>query len=162
MVANLNQPIEKGQFGLQMLEGGRLTDAQLDTSRNAVRRMLKSEKSALLHMFAFPDRPISAKGNGTRMGKGKGAVDYFGTWVREGKVVMEISGARKELALKALNVASQMLPLKSRAIEQDVDMPVAPRVLPHFVLDRLARWVVVEYPRLNTNFPLQGRTGTAR
>lgn len=70
------------------------------------------------------------------MGKGKGPVDYFGTWVREGKVCMEIAGARKELAQKALRVAAQMLPLKSRIIERD-EVRVAPRCLPHFIRQKM-------------------------
>lgn len=73
------------------------------------------------------------------MGKGKGAVDYFGTWVREGKVCMEISGARKETAMKALNVAAQMLPLRCRIIEKNPEMRVPPRNLPHFVQQKLMK-----------------------
>lgn len=70
-----------GEYGLQTIEGGRLKDAQLDCIRTNLKRLLKAEKEAKLHLNVFPDRPITAKGNGTRMGKGKGAVDYFGCWV---------------------------------------------------------------------------------
>ncbi len=129
--------VYRGEYGLQLIEGGRLTDAQLDTSRQHVRRMLKSEKTAAFHMRCFPDRPVTAKGNGARMGNGKGAVDYFATWMAQGRIVMEISGATKQLALKALNVAARMLPLRSRIIEKNPNMLVAPRVLPHFILERL-------------------------
>jgi large subunit ribosomal protein L16 len=73
------------------------------------------------------------------MGKGKGAVDHFATWMAQGRIVMEISGARKDLAHKALDVAAKMLPLRSRIIPKNEEMPVAPRVLPWFVRQRLAQ-----------------------
>jgi ribosomal protein L16 len=95
-----------GDYGLQFLEGGRIKDCQLDTIRNNLKRILKTEKEAKLHLNVFPDRPVTAKGNGTRMGKGKGPVDYFGCWVSPGRLAIEISGARKDLSLKALLVAA--------------------------------------------------------
>lgn len=129
--------VYRGEYGLQVIDGGRLKDKQLDTARTAVKRILKVEKTALLHMRCHPDRPVTAKGNGARMGKGKGAVDYFATWMAQGRIVMEISGARRELAHKALQVAAAMLPLRSRIVAKDPLMPVAPRLLPHFVRQRL-------------------------
>eukprot|EP00842_Homolaphlyctis_polyrhiza_P000331 jgi/Hompol1/1299/HPOL_005553-RA len=92
----------KGQYGLQALEGLRLKDKQLDTARSMMRRVLKPEKAARVLMRVFPHRPVTAKGAETRMGKGKGMVDYYATWVSEGFVLVEVDGARKELAMKAL------------------------------------------------------------
>ncbi|KAI8926923.1 ribosomal protein L16p/L10e-domain-containing protein [Entophlyctis helioformis] len=129
--------VRTGEYGLQAFEGGRLKDKQLDAIRTLIRRILKKEKGAKLILRCFPHRPVSAKPLETRMGKGKGMVDYFATWVSEGRVIMEISGARKELALKALNVAAEALPIRTRIVERDDETLVAPRVVPHFVLKRL-------------------------
>ncbi|KAI8915788.1 ribosomal protein L10e/L16 [Gorgonomyces haynaldii] len=127
----------KGDYGLQVIEGGRLKDKQLDTLRLAVKRIIKQEKTAEMHMRCFPHRPVTAKGNGARMGSGKGSVDYFATWMGAGRIVLEIGGARKELAHKALSVAAAMLPLRTRIIEKDLNEQAAPRVLPHFIRQRL-------------------------
>ncbi|KAI9012952.1 ribosomal protein L10e/L16, partial [Gaertneriomyces semiglobifer] len=105
-----------GDYGLQVTEGGRLSDKQLDVARTAVRRTIKIEKGARFFLRCFPDRPVTSKGAETRMGKGKGAVDYFATWVAAGRVVIEVKGVRKELAEKALRVAASMLPLRTKII----------------------------------------------
>ncbi|KAL2911770.1 39S ribosomal protein L16, mitochondrial [Polyrhizophydium stewartii] len=126
-----------GEYGLQAFEGGRLKDKQLDSVRTMVRRVLKPEKGARFNLRIMPHRPVTAKGAQTRMGKGKGAVDYYATWVSPGAVLFEIKGARREVALKALDVAAQALPIRTRVVEKNPDMPYAPRLLPYFVLKRI-------------------------
>ncbi|KAJ3023711.1 mitochondrial ribosomal large subunit component [Thoreauomyces humboldtii] len=127
-----------GDYGLQALEGGRLSDKQLDSARTAIRRVIKPEKGSRFFLKCFPDRPVTSKGAETRMGKGKGAVDYFATWVAEGKVLIEVKGVRRELAEKAMRVAAAGLPIRTRFLAAQPGNRVPPRVLPHFVRKRLA------------------------
>ncbi|KAI9092693.1 ribosomal protein L10e/L16, partial [Phlyctochytrium arcticum] len=106
-----------GDFGLQALEGGRLSDKQLDNARTGIRRVLKKgEKGSRFFLRCFPDRPVTSKGAETRMGKGKGAVDYFATFVAEGRVIFEVKGLRQELAEKAMRVAAACLPIRTKFI----------------------------------------------
>ena len=93
-----------GDYGLQVLEGGRLSDKQLDVCRTAIKRQIKIEKEAKFILKVFPSRPVTRKPAETRMGKGKGAVDYFASWVPKGRVVFEVANCREEVALKALKV----------------------------------------------------------
>ncbi len=126
-----------GDYGLQALEGKRLEDKQLDNARTAIRRMIKAEKGSKLYLRCFPDRPVTSKGSEARMGKGKGAVEFYGKWVDEGSVLFEVKGVRLETAKEAMRVAGAALPLKTRFIEAPKDKEwVPPRVLPHFLLKR--------------------------
>ncbi|KAI8820864.1 ribosomal protein L16p/L10e-domain-containing protein [Fimicolochytrium jonesii] len=135
-----------GDYGLQALEGGRLSDRQLDAARTGIRRVIKSEKGSRFFLRCFPDRPVTSKGAETRMGKGKGAVDYFATFVAEGRVVFEVKGVRKELAEKAMRVAAACLPVRTKFVsEEDQKTRMAPRVLPFFVQRRLRDNEFLEY-----------------
>jgi large subunit ribosomal protein L16 len=111
---------------------------QIDVARSGIRRQLKNEKGASMILRCFPDRPVTRQAAETRMGKGKGSVDYFATWVAAGRVVFEVKGARPEIAEKALKVAGAFLPLKTRIIQRG-ESRIAPRVLPWFVKERLKR-----------------------
>lgn len=127
-----------GDYGLQALEGGRLSDKQLDNARTGIRRIIKQEKGSRFFLRCFPDRPVTSKGAETRMGKGKGAVEYFATFVAAGRVVIEVKGVRKELAEKALRVAAAALPIRTKFVEAPAEgSRVPPRVLPFFVRKRL-------------------------
>ncbi|KAI9205090.1 ribosomal protein L10e/L16, partial [Polychytrium aggregatum] len=105
-----------GEYGLQAAEGGRIRDKQLDNVKACVRLVMKSEKGAKLILRAFPDRPVTAKGAETRMGKGKGTVDYYATWVSEGRILFEIRGLPETSALEAFRIASQSLPIRTRVV----------------------------------------------
>jgi large subunit ribosomal protein L16 len=124
----------RGDYGLQTLEGGRLSDTQIDVCRQLIKKQIKNEKLSLFYLTCFPDRPVTSQPLETRMGKGKGSVEYFATWVRPGRVLFEIKNARKEVALKALKSAGICLPLKTRVVEKG---SVQPRVLPWFIKERL-------------------------
>ncbi|KAI8848545.1 ribosomal protein L10e/L16, partial [Chytridium lagenaria] len=106
-----------GNYGLRVTEGGRLKDKQLDQLRTIVRRALKEEKGAKFYFRVFTARPVSKKAAETRMGKGKGAVEYFASWVSRGRIVFEVKSTRRELALKALRIAAEALPLRTTVIE---------------------------------------------
>lgn len=126
-----------GDYALQVTEGGRLFDRQLDTARNMVRRIIKQDKGSKFILSQFPHRPVTSKGAETRMGKGKGVVEHFATWMRTGSIVFEVKGARTEIARRALRAAAGTLPLRSRIIKANPDMRVAPRCLPHFIMKSL-------------------------
>ncbi|TPX57901.1 hypothetical protein PhCBS80983_g03506 [Powellomyces hirtus] len=140
-----------GDYGLQALEGGRLSDKQLDSARTGIRRVLKAEKGSRFFLRCFPDRPVTSKGAETRMGKGKGAVDYFATFVAEGRVIVEVKGVRKELAEKAMKVAAAGFPIRTRfvsaAAPEGEQSRVPPRVLPFFVRQRLAKLEFAEFDK---------------
>ncbi|KXS19330.1 ribosomal protein L16 [Gonapodya prolifera JEL478] len=81
-----------GTYGLRVLRSVRMTARQLDATRNIIRRLLKPVKGARIYMRVFPDLPVTSKGAETRMGKGKGNVEFWACRVRAGKVIFEIAG----------------------------------------------------------------------
>ncbi|KAJ3330067.1 mitochondrial ribosomal large subunit component [Blyttiomyces sp. JEL0837] len=125
-----------GNYGLRVLEGGRIQDKQMDAARTLMRRVLKAEKGAKFHLRVFTDRPVSKKAAETRMGKGKGAVEFYASWVSKGRVVLEVSCMRKDLAEQALKAAAAAMPLRTEFVEQKEFPKVAPRCLPHFLKRR--------------------------
>ncbi|KAJ1556944.1 hypothetical protein HK096_009963 [Nowakowskiella sp. JEL0078] len=125
-----------GDFGLQAMEGGRLTDKQIDIARSAIRRVIKSEKGSKLYLRVFTDRPVTAKGAEARMGKGKGAVEYFASWISDRKVLFELKGVRKETAQRALQIASSCLPVKTKFVMAGENR-VASRVLSYFLRKKI-------------------------
>ncbi|KAJ3117808.1 hypothetical protein HK100_000741 [Physocladia obscura] len=137
-----------GNFGLRVVEGGRLEDKQIDAARTVMRRVVKEEKGANFHLKCFTDRPVTSKPAEVRMGKGKGPVEFFATWVPKGRVIFEISCTRKETGLKALRVAAAAIPLRTEIVRGAEEMPVdgyapqlgvkPPRCLPFFIKRRLA------------------------
>ncbi|KAJ3111102.1 hypothetical protein HDU96_005992 [Phlyctochytrium bullatum] len=123
-----------GNFGLRVIEGGKLKDKQLDQLRTVVRRALKEEKGAKFYFKVFTARPVSKKAAETRMGKGKGAVEYFATWVSKGKIILEVNCTRKETAIKALRIAADAMPLRTSVVQLGPEgHRRAPRCLPHFI-----------------------------
>ncbi|KAJ3026538.1 UNVERIFIED_CONTAM: hypothetical protein HDU68_005493 [Siphonaria sp. JEL0065] len=135
-----------GNFGLRVVEGGRLQDKQIDAARTVMRRVVKEEKGAQFHLKCMTDRPVTSKPAEVRMGKGKGAVEFFVSWVPKGRVVLEVSCARRETGLEALRVAAAALPLRTEIIESKANtgsgyVPqlkvTPPRCLPHFIKKRL-------------------------
>lgn len=92
--------LQVGQFGIRVLQDTRLTAAQLTSAIAAMRRKIKNVKGAEVYTRVFPDRPVCVKGNETRMGKGKGAFEFWAVWVPVGRVIFEIGGGgiREEIA----------------------------------------------------------------
>ncbi|KAJ3075312.1 hypothetical protein HDU98_008560 [Podochytrium sp. JEL0797] len=136
-----------GNFGLRVVEGGRLQDKQIDAARTVMRRVVKEEKGAQFHLKCFTDRPVTSKPAEVRMGKGKGAVEFFVSWVPKGRVILEVSCARRETGLEALRVAAAALPLRTEIVESKVAVDATyapqqavtpPRCLPFFIRKRLA------------------------
>ncbi|TPX38000.1 hypothetical protein SmJEL517_g00422 [Synchytrium microbalum] len=129
-----------GDFGMRVTEPGRLSDIQLEAARAAIRKVLKAEKDFKIFLTVFPHRPVTAKGAETRMGKGKGMVDYFATWVAHGKMLFEVKGVREDVAKEAFRVAGAGLPLLTEFVTRRQVDEVPARVLPHFVKERIRKY----------------------
>jgi large subunit ribosomal protein L16 len=103
-----------GSYGLKSLDLGRITNRQLEAARIAMTRETKREGTVWIRIF--PDKPITHKPAEVRMGKGKGAVEYFVALVQPGRILFEMDGVTLEGATKALNLAAQKLPIKTKII----------------------------------------------
>lgn len=103
-----------GEYGLQSVEGGKLTSRQIEAARIAITRHVK--RGAKLWIRVFPHKAITKKPAETRMGKGKGDVDSYVAPVRRGTMIYEISGLTLDLAKEAFRLASHKLPVKTRLV----------------------------------------------
>ena len=109
-----------GDFGLQTLECGRITARQIEAARIAMTRYVK--RGGKVWIRIFPDKPISKKPAETRMGKGKGAPDYWVAIVKPGRVLYELDAVPEEVALEAFRLAGHKLPVKTRFISRDQEV----------------------------------------
>ena len=103
-----------GMFGIKSLDSNFLTSRQIEAARIAATRYMKREGS--LWIKIFPDKPITKKPLEVRMGKGKGAVEYWAAVVKPGRVLFEVGGVPLEVAREALRLAAQKLPVKTKFI----------------------------------------------
>ncbi|MEE9384206.1 MAG: 50S ribosomal protein L16 [Nannocystaceae bacterium] len=106
-----------GDFGLQAIQCGRITQRQIESARIAINRHVR--RGAKLYIRMFPDKPISKKPAETRMGKGKGGPEYWVAVVKPGRMLYELEGAPEELAREAFRLASHKLPLKTRVVRRE-------------------------------------------
>jgi large subunit ribosomal protein L16 len=106
-----------GNFGLQALEPTWITSRQIEAARRTITRYTK--RGAKLWIRIFPDKTVTARAAESRMGSGKGAVDYWVAVVRPGTILFEISSVPEEVAKAALNLAAYKLPLKTKFINKD-------------------------------------------
>ena len=105
-----------GQFGLQALECGFVTAKQIEAARIAMTRHVK--RGGKMWIRIFPDKPVSKKPAEVRMGKGKGAPEAWVAVIRPGRILYEMEGVSRELALAALRLAAYKLPIKTRFVER--------------------------------------------
>ena len=103
-----------GEFGLKAVARGRITARQIEAARIAATRFMKREGQ--LWIKIFPDKPITKKPLEVRMGKGKGAVEYWAAVVKPGKIMFEVGGVPLSVAKEALRLAAQKLPVKTKFI----------------------------------------------
>ena len=103
-----------GTFGIKSLESEFLTARQIEAARIAATRFMKREGS--IWIMIFPDKPIIKKPLEVRMGKGKGAVEYYAAIVKPGRMLFEVSGVTLETAKEALRLAAQKLPVKTKFV----------------------------------------------
>ena len=103
-----------GSFGIKALEETWITARQIEAARIAVTRYMKRQGQVWIRIF--PDKPVTSKPAEVRMGKGKGAPEYWAAVVRPGRILFECDGVSKEVALEALRLAAQKLPIKTKFI----------------------------------------------
>lgn len=106
--------LSNGTFGIKSLDSNFLTARQIEAARIAATRYMKREGS--LWIKIFPDKPITKKPLEVRMGKGKGAVEYWAAVVKPGRILFEIGGVPYDVAKEALRLAAQKLPVKTKFI----------------------------------------------
>ena len=111
--------VNEGQFGLQATTAGWITSNQIEAARIAMTRYIK--RGGKVWIKVFPDKPITSKPIGTRMGKGKGAPEYWVAVVKPGRVMFEISGVPEETAREALRLAMNKLPNKTKFVARETE-----------------------------------------
>lgn len=103
-----------GSFGLKAIEPERITARQIEAARRAITRQMKRQGRVWIRIF--PDLPVSDKPAEVRMGKGKGAVDYWAARVAPGRIMFEIDGVPDDLARQALALGAAKLPIRTRVV----------------------------------------------
>ncbi|HBR07518.1 MAG TPA: 50S ribosomal protein L16 [Clostridiales bacterium] len=118
--ATRGNKVTYGEYGLQSLEAGWITNRQIEAARIAMTRYIK--RGGQVWIKIFPDKPITAKPAETRMGSGKGSPEYWVAVVKPGRVMFEIAGVPEDQAREALRLASHKLPVKTKFIKHDSEM----------------------------------------
>jgi|TARA_B100001142_G_C14103849_1_gene566324 large subunit ribosomal protein L16 len=106
--------LSNGMYGIKSLDSNFLTSRQIEAARIAATRFMKREGQ--LWIKIFPDKPITKKPLEVRMGKGKGAVEYWAAVVKPGRILFEVGGVPLHVAKEALRLAAQKLPVKTRFV----------------------------------------------
>ncbi len=109
--------VNEGEYGLQAIEAGLITANQIESARIAMTRYIK--RGGKVWIKLFPNKPISKKPAETRMGKGKGATEYWVAVVKPGRIMFEIAGVPEETAREALRLASHKLPVKTKFLARE-------------------------------------------
>jgi large subunit ribosomal protein L16 len=113
-VAHRGSNVDFGQFGLKALEPCWLTNRQIEAARVALTRHIK--RGGKIWIRIFPDKPVTKKPAETRMGKGKGAPEFWVAVIKPGRVLFEIEGVSEVMAREALRLAANKLPLKTKFV----------------------------------------------
>jgi large subunit ribosomal protein L16 len=115
--ATKGNAVTYGEYGLQTLDPGWITNRQIEAARIAITRHVK--RGGKVWIKIFPDRPLTAKPAETRMGKGKGAPEQWVAPVKPGRVMFELAGVSEEDAKEAMRLAAHKLPVRCRFIKRD-------------------------------------------
>ena len=118
-VASRGNKVSYGEWGIQACEPGWITSNQIEAARVAMTRYTK--RGGKVWIKIFPDKPVTSKALGTRMGSGKGAPEYWVAVVKTGKVMFEIGDVSEETAREALRLAMHKLPIKCKLIAKEVN-----------------------------------------
>lgn len=105
-----------GDYGLRALEPGWITDRQIEAARIAITRFIK--RGGKVWIRIFPDKPVTKKPAETRMGKGKGAPEFWVAVVRPGRVLFEMEGVERSAAEEAMRLAAHKLPIATRFVSR--------------------------------------------
>ena len=107
----------EGEYGIQAVEAGLITGNQIEAARIAMTRYIK--RGGKVWIKVFPDKPMSSKPAGTRMGKGKGGTEFWVAAVKPGRVMFEVAGVSEEIAREALRLATNKLPVKTKFVKSE-------------------------------------------
>ena len=108
--------LDFGAFGLKAMEPDRVTARQIEAARRAITREMK--RAGRVWIRVFPDVPVTSKPTEVRMGKGKGAVDYWAARIKPGRIMFEIDGVSEEVAREALRLGAAKLSVKTRFVQR--------------------------------------------
>lgn len=103
-----------GEFGLKAMEPGWISDRQIEAARVAMTRFIK--RGGKIWVRLFPDKPVTKKPAETRMGKGKGAPEFWVAVVRPGKILFEMEGVKEEIAKEAMRLAANKISIHTKFI----------------------------------------------
>ena len=112
--------VNEGEYGLQATTAGWIKSNQIEAARVALTRYIK--RGGKVWIKIFPDKPVTKKPAETRMGKGKGAPEYWVAVVKPGRVMFEIEGVSEEVAREALRLAAQKLPVQTKFLKRENDI----------------------------------------
>ena len=115
--ATRGNKVSDGEYGLQATTAGWIKSNQLEAARVAMTRYIK--RGGKVWIKVFPDKPVTKKPAETRMGKGKGAPEYWVAVVKPGRVLFEISGVPEDTAKEALRLAGHKLPVQTKFIKRE-------------------------------------------
>ncbi|MCI8309796.1 MAG: 50S ribosomal protein L16 [Clostridia bacterium] len=118
--ATRGNKVNEGEFGLQATTAGWIKSNQIEAARVALTRYIK--RGGKVWIKIFPDKPITKKPAETRMGKGKGAPEYWVAVVKPGRVMFEISGVPEDVAKEALRLAAQKLPVQTKFVKRETEV----------------------------------------
>jgi len=106
-----------GHYGLKAMDSAWITSRQIEAARVAMTRHIK--RGGKVWIRIFPDKPVTQKPAETRMGKGKGAPEYWVAVVKSGRILFEIEGVPEEIAKEAMRLASHKLPIKTKFVKRE-------------------------------------------
>ena len=115
--ASRGNKVAYGEYGIQALEPGWITGNQIEAARVAMTRYTK--RGGKVWIKIFPDKPVSKKALGVRMGSGKGAPEFWVAVVKAQKVMFEIGGVTEDVAREALRLAQHKLPIRTRIVKRE-------------------------------------------
>ena len=115
-VAKGGTDLNFGQFGLKCLEPERVNAREIEAARRAITREMKRQGRVWIRIF--PDVPVSKKPTEVRMGKGKGAVEFWAARVKPGRIMFEIDGVSEEIAREALRLGAAKLSVRTRLVQR--------------------------------------------
>ena len=115
-VAKGGTNLDFGGFGLKALEPNRVTAREIEAARRAITREMKRQGRVWIRVF--PDLPVTGKPTEVRMGKGKGAPEFWAARVAPGRIMFEIDGVPEDIAREALRLGAAKLPIKTRFIQR--------------------------------------------
>jgi large subunit ribosomal protein L16 len=110
--------VDFGDVGLKAMEAAWITARQIEAARIAINRHLR--RGGKVWVRLFPDKSVTKKPAETRMGSGKAPVDHWVAVVRPGRIMFEVGGVQREMALAALRLASHKLPIATKAVSRDI------------------------------------------